>query len=410
MVQICLVTMSWNALTCVMLLFSAALTSALVQGDPDVCSQDDTAACKRETDITKTCASSFWSYVSEHLEHPVADIALLLEAWLHSRAPECAEIAREPAEVFRIAQDALVAGTAPEFVSLLLFKHSAMLAANRTWSSAPRVLEEDVACRKPINVSDGWRKFDDKLLALELEHGRVCEGGWCPARCGLLVLDGAISASEASQLRALGAEVLAKKAEKDGNVSMKPNVDLHDAVQHADKARHLLFMHVLERSRRLIAAYVGVPASWISFASHFLVKKEGTDTSGDSDDDVNTEHCDESSFKRFHFSGVLWLTDHGGGNGGELRFRDADTRTWRNTVKPRVGRLALFSSGWENIHRVQDMKRGTRWALPLFASVVPPFNATRLAKGCVHPSGSKQWNYCQSRLADFLSAPDGDIA
>ena len=37
-------------------------------------------------------------------------------------------------------------------------------------------------------------------------------------------------------------------------------------------------------------------------------------------------------------------------------------------VEPRVGRAAFFSSGWENVHGIHPLTRGTRWALsvPLF--------------------------------------------
>eukprot|EP00927_Polykrikos_kofoidii_P054777 TRINITY_DN49148_c0_g1_i1.p1 TRINITY_DN49148_c0_g1~~TRINITY_DN49148_c0_g1_i1.p1 ORF type:complete len:426 (+),score=51.01 TRINITY_DN49148_c0_g1_i1:49-1278(+) len=364
-------------------------------------------SCKTQLRTESACDDSFWSYAASLADQPVTDIAAVLESWAVSSVEDCAILTRNSSWVFKLARRGLLEGASPASIALLLFRHSAVLAANHTWSSASRVLDEEVPCRRPKNVSAGWRQFDEELLALDLEPGRVCKGGWCPQRCGLLALDAAISNEEAGELITLGAEVLAKMTAQNGKPPEKTQIDLHLSAHHGNRSRHLLFLNVLERSRRLIATYVGVPPSWITFASHFLVKKDAGDKR--SGEDGNEVHCDESSFDRFHFSGVLWLTTHGDGVGGELRFRAADGDEWRRELVPVAGRLALFSSGWENIHQVRKLHEGSRWALPLFASVVPPFNATRIAKACVHPSGTKQWNYCEDRMAQWLSAADSDF-
>jgi len=235
-----------------------------------------------------------------------------------------------------------------------------------------------------------------------------------------------------------GEEVLERHGRKPG-VSQpagarkpgKAEVDLHLSAQHGERDAHLLFLHVLERLRRLIARAAGVPVSWVHFASHFLSRLDALELAADAgtvEGDVardrtegskapelgelnhtHTVHCDESSYARFHHSGVLWLTEQDDQTGGELQFWDSDHHVWRRRVRPLVGRAALFTSGWENIHQVTPIRRGRRWSLPLFASLLPPFNATRLAKACVRPAGSRQWEYCEDRLHQWLSTPDQDL-
>ena len=102
------------------------------------------------------------------------------------------------------------------------------------------------------------------------------------------------------------------------------------------------------------------------FASHFLSHLSPNKDTGSS---KGTIHCDESSFERFHYSAVLWLTKQDSDTGGEIQFWEGLLREWRVTLQPEVGRTAIFTSGWEDIHRVTPLRVGQRWSLPLFASV-----------------------------------------
>ena len=108
----------------------------------------------------------------------------------------------------------------------------------------------------------------------------------------------------------------------------------------------------------------------------------------------STVHCDESSVESFHFSAFLFLQDAGfecgelvfyereagtGGGGGDGPHGGGDgphagsdrpplVPKLRLRVEQRAGRLAAFSSGWENIHSVAPVVGGERWSLPVFWS------------------------------------------
>lgn len=57
-------------------------------------------------------------------------------------------------------------------------------------------------------------------------------------------------------------------------------------------------------------------------------------------------------------STVLWLSEQGRDfTGGELAFLHNRTWAWL-VVEPRVGRAAVFSSGWENVHGIKPLTRG----------------------------------------------------
>lgn len=69
-----------------------------------------------------------------------------------------------------------------------------------------------------------------------------------------------------------------------------------------------------------------------------------------------------------HYSAVLYLSDGGGKDfaGGDFVFRDSLPETDLMRVVPQKGGLLLFTSGIENIHRVEEVTNGTRYALNMF--------------------------------------------
>mmetsp|Transcript_108308 Transcript_108308/g.316841 ORF Transcript_108308/g.316841 Transcript_108308/m.316841 type:complete len:425 (-) Transcript_108308:68-1342(-) len=377
------------------------------------------AACSADTGLCTTGRAETCEDVRllRLLGSERADIREVLASWLAGCTAEelesCERKLQSASWLFRCARQGLLAEEQRwQRSSLLLLRHAAQLAASTAWKQ-PRAVEERVPCRKPGDGGVG-RLFDEELLALPLVPGRSCQGGACSEeQCSLVVIDDVLSPGEAEELVSHGdavAEKLAAAPQADDGPGKKRKVDidLHLSAQHGQGEAHVSFLYALERLRRMIALAADVPVSWVHFASHFLSRVVPAGSS-EAEEHKHTVHCDESSFPRFHHSAVLWLTPQDHDTGGEVEFYDADQQVWRRTVQPAQGRVVLFTSGWENIHRVTPLKRGRRWSLPSFASIRPPFNATRLAKACVRPSGSKQWQYCEDRLQQWLSAADEDL-
>ena len=381
----------------------------LALAGPQACEknlQDQDGACSAPAKDTGSfeelsCSEEFWLHLDA-----IQPVSAALSSWTSKCSAEdadsCRSASQDAAFLFACAGQVLsVQGHSRQRSALLLLRHAASLAADATWAGG-RSHDEELPCLQPAQGTS--RKFDQELLDLELRAGRQCRAGDCKERCVLLVLEDGLSEAE---VRALveHAEIIKELHGTRDPDTKKLDIDLHLSARHRQGRGHLLFLYVLERLRRLIARAADVPASWVSFASHFLshLMTDGNTTT------KGPIHCDESSFDRFHYSAVLWLTGQNSTTGGEVQFFGASQREWRVTVQPRPGRLAIFSSGWENIHRVTPLLAGERWSLPLFASVQAPVNTTRLSKACLWPRSSKQWEYCQDRLQQLLNAADEDF-
>ena len=134
-------------------------------------------------------------------------------------------------------------------------------------------------------------------------------------------------------------------------------------------------------------------------------------------------HCDEALAPHFHFSTIVWLSAFGDDfGGGELAYLHNRSWPWL-VVEPAVGRAAIFSSGWENVHGIKPLARGARWALSVPLSVddqlarragmadattgadaVQPRGAgagARFRADCVAPNDKYGYQRCRERWAGF---------
>ena len=170
-------------------------------------------------------------------------------------------------------------------------------------------------------------------------------------------------------------------------------VDFKESASLGSLAGHVLGLRVAERLRRIVADAFGLPSERVRLAEHFLtVRSPGPSIE-------KTLHCDEAVFPhgedirgkwRFHFSSVLWLGSAGVDfEGGALAFYSNASKPWLQ-VDPRLGRAALFSSGWENVHGIRPVVQGERWALTaafmVHDELLPPPHAGRdFYDSCVRP-------------------------
>merc|ERR1719282_1161344 len=73
----------------------------------------------------------------------------------------------------------------------------------------------------------------------------------------------------------------------------------------------------------------------------------------DLEHDSSNPHVDKANIASYDWSALLYFNSAGEDfDGGELVFHDADID---RVVQPLAGRLVVFSSGLENLHRVLPM-------------------------------------------------------
>lgn len=70
----------------------------------------------------------------------------------------------------------------------------------------------------------------------------------------------------------------------------------------------------------------------------------------------------QETYESFHYTTLLYLSDYGRDFEGG-RFIYIDKNSVNTTVEPRKGRVSLFTSGKENLHAVERVTSGTRYAL-----------------------------------------------
>lgn len=80
-------------------------------------------------------------------------------------------------------------------------------------------------------------------------------------------------------------------------------------------------------------------------------------------DKQNLDGTPKQGFENFDISSVLYLNDDFAG--GDLVFKNTGLR-----ISPKPGLIAVYSGGIENIHYVDKILSGNRWACPMWFSII----------------------------------------
>lgn len=221
--------------------------------------------------------------------------------------------------------------------------------------------------------------FDDSAHKdLPLVEGRRCEDGDCCDECSRNVFptfagDNEINFGTFPELASLTFNELEK----------------------VSAATILQFMRLIERVRRTISHEYGLPLSTILPLQAYSRKYVAGTTQkggGGGEGDFVILHTDEATHTGYHYSCVIYLSTHGEDfEGGSFVFNDPQEkgapkqdlehlgleeqirRTGRELkpFKPTRGAAVIFSSGWENMHEVEKITSGTRFAVPCFFTTCP---------------------------------------
>ena len=244
---------------------------------------------------------------------------------------------------------------------------------------------KNITCMQPRldNMGDKARSmnyiFDDGAHKdLPLSEGRVCEGGTCCDECSRNIFP-----------------TFASDAETDFNTFPQLTSFTFNDLKNADTASIIQFMRLIERVRRTIAHEYGLPLKTILPLQAYSRKYVAGTTQqggGGGEGDFVILHTDEATHSGYHYSCVLYLSTQGKDfEGGDFVFNDPAPegeevemeenlsleeeirRTGRKLTPfhPTKGAAVIFSSGWENMHEVEKITTGTRYAVPCFFTTCP---------------------------------------
>uniref|UniRef100_A0A7S1HJJ2 Fe2OG dioxygenase domain-containing protein n=2 Tax=Hemiselmis andersenii TaxID=464988 RepID=A0A7S1HJJ2_HEMAN len=227
--------------------------------------------------------------------------------------------------------------------------------------------------------------FDDAAHKdLPLMEGRRCEDGDCCDVCSRNIFP-----------------TFASEAE----ISLKTFPELaaltFNDLENVASATILQFVRLVERVRRMIAHEYGLPLwSILPLQAYSRKYVAGTTQKGGGGGEGSHVilHTDEATHSGYHYSSVMYLSTQGKDfEGGNFVFNDPapkkgdpgyseekedvshltlEEQMRRNGRKltpfhPTRGSAVIFSSGWENMHEVEKITKGTRYAVPSFFTTCP---------------------------------------
>ncbi|XP_014740514.1 PREDICTED: 2-oxoglutarate and iron-dependent oxygenase domain-containing protein 3 [Sturnus vulgaris] len=208
--------------------------------------------------------------------------------------------------------------------------------------------------------------------------------GCTPRKCGRGVTDAVITREEAERIRRIAERGLSLGG-SDGGASI---LDLHSGAlslgKHfvnlyryfGDKIQDIfteedfaLYRDVRQRIQQRIAQVFGISSSAMYLTKPTFFSRMNSTGAKTTHDEYWHPHVDKVTYGSFDYTSLLYLSDYSKDfGGGRFVFMDADSN---KTVEPRAGRVSFFTSGSENLHRVEKVQWGTRFAITISFSCDP---------------------------------------
>ncbi|XP_060885121.1 urotensin-2 receptor 2 [Labrus mixtus] len=210
--------------------------------------------------------------------------------------------------------------------------------------------------------------------------------GCTPQKCGRAVTDSVVTREEAQVLRRLAERGLAL-AGSEGGASI---LDLHSGAlsmgkQFVNIYRYFgdqigdvftqedfeLYRDVRGRIQAVIAETFGLEPTLMYLTKPTFFSRINSTAAKTQHDEYWHPHIDKVTYGSFDYTSLLYLSDYGSDfTGGRFIFMD---QNGNRTVEPRAGRVSFFSSGTENLHRVERVTWGTRFAITVSFTCDPAY-------------------------------------
>ncbi|XP_054312237.1 2-oxoglutarate and iron-dependent oxygenase domain-containing protein 3 isoform X2 [Pongo pygmaeus] len=222
-------------------------------------------------------------------------------------------------------------------------------------------------------------------VALETASHLGCPLTGCtPRKCGRGVTDVVITREEAERIRSIAEKGLSLGG-SDGGASI---LDLHSGAlsvgKHfvnlyryfGDKIQNIfseedfqLYREVRQKVQLTIAEAFGISASSLHLTKPTFFSRINSTEARTAHDEYWHAHVDKVTYGSFDYTSLLYLSDYlEDFGGGRFVFMEEGAN---KTVEPRAGRVSFFTSGSENLHRVEKVHWGTRYAITIAFSCNP---------------------------------------
>lgn len=206
--------------------------------------------------------------------------------------------------------------------------------------------------------------------------------GCAPPRCGRFTTDKLVTSTEAEILLRMAQRAMALGGGSGGATIL----DLHSgALSYGDKfinlysvlpendqtlskADFFVYKEVREKIQDTIAQIYKLKSKSLYLTKPTFFSKLTNAEPKTPHDEYWHEHIDKETYESFHYTALLYLSDFSVDfTGGRFVFLDPYKKgQYHNvTIEPRLGRVAIFTSGGENKHKVERVLTGTRYALTI---------------------------------------------
>ncbi|XP_069510713.1 2-oxoglutarate and iron-dependent oxygenase domain-containing protein 3 isoform X2 [Ambystoma mexicanum] len=202
--------------------------------------------------------------------------------------------------------------------------------------------------------------------------------GCTPTKCGRALTDILITSVEAKTMQRLAQRGLALGG-SDGGASI---LDLHsgalsmganfvnmyryfgDAIKDIFSVEDFqLYRDIRQRIQGEIAQSFGISASNLYLTKPTFFSRMNNTAAKTIHDEYWHPHVDKVTYGSFDYTSLLYLSDYAKDfGGGRFVFIDEGAN---KTIEPRIGRVSFFTSGSENLHRVEKVRWGTRYAITI---------------------------------------------
>lgn len=203
-----------------------------------------------------------------------------------------------------------------------------------------------------------------------------------PSKCGRFVTDSLVTAQDVEQLLSLAKTGLAFGG-GNGGASI---LDLHSgALSKGDsfvniykipEAKGFLngnalntYKTIRKKIAQAISDKFAIDVNSIYLTHPTFFSRIDNTTAKTVHDEYWHPHVDKETYSSFHYTSLLYLSDFQRDfKGGRFMFVDenkADNKTLYSSIEPKKGRVSVFTSGAENLHYVEKVTEGTRYAITI---------------------------------------------
>uniref|UniRef100_A0A8V1AM93 2-oxoglutarate and iron dependent oxygenase domain containing 3 n=1 Tax=Gallus gallus TaxID=9031 RepID=A0A8V1AM93_CHICK len=124
-----------------------------------------------------------------------------------------------------------------------------------------------------------------------------------------------------------------------------------------------LYRDVRQRIQQKIAQAFGISSSSMYLTKPTFFSRINSTEAKTTHDEYWHPHIDKVTYGSFDYTSLLYLSDYAEDfGGGRFVFMDAGSN---KTIEPQAGRVSFFTSGSENLHRVEKVHWGTRYAITI---------------------------------------------